>query len=74
MPPVIGLRMLEQAPTALTASEAIPSCFMGVTSGTADTAKEYIPEPPIPWKALKTILSRWFSKSHNGAESFTVAQ
>ena len=56
-PPIIGPKMLEKAKTELMRPETSPNFGGGVTSGTATKTMEYVPEPPMPWRARKTMLN-----------------
>jgi hypothetical protein len=55
-PPITGPRTLAQRPNPLTTPDATPRCLDGTTSGIEDKPSENSPEPPMPCRALKTIL------------------
>jgi hypothetical protein len=51
-----GPMALAATKTTFTMAEIAPKCFFGVISATRTIVRAYMPEPPMPWKARKTIL------------------
>jgi hypothetical protein len=53
--------MLAQALDMATPADVWPIYFKGAISRIEAIAKEYIPEPPMPCRARKTILKEYIS-------------
>lgn len=55
-PPTTGPRTLEMAKMDVTMVMYVANLAGGTIRGTINVDSEYIPEPPIPWRARKMIL------------------